>query len=71
MPKDSSRESHFPAIEKKYGEKMAYWFKVMAKIKDKKVPRTDCAPKGKLRVFTSPCQRTCDVLTWLSFFEAV
>jgi len=38
MTKDSSRESHFPAIEKKYGEKMAYWFKVMAKIKDKKYP---------------------------------
>ena len=38
MPKDASRESHFPAIEKKYGEKMAYWFKVMAKIKDKKYP---------------------------------
>ena len=36
MPKDPSREAHFPAIEKKYGEKMAYWFKVMAKIKDKK-----------------------------------
>jgi uncharacterized protein YdhG (YjbR/CyaY superfamily) len=38
MPKDASRESHFPAIEKKYGEKMAYWFKVMAKIKGKKYP---------------------------------
>jgi uncharacterized protein YdhG (YjbR/CyaY superfamily) len=38
MPKDASRESHFPAIEKKYGEKMVYWFKVMAKIKGKKYP---------------------------------
>jgi uncharacterized protein YdhG (YjbR/CyaY superfamily) len=38
MPKDASRESHFPAIEKKYGEKMAYWFKVMAKIEGKKYP---------------------------------
>ena len=38
MPKDSSRESYFPAIEKKYGEKMAYWFKVMAKIESKKYP---------------------------------
>ncbi|MFZ9775156.1 MAG: DUF4287 domain-containing protein [Candidatus Nanopelagicaceae bacterium] len=36
--KDSNREAHFPAIEKRYGEKMAYWFKVMAKIKDKKYP---------------------------------
>ena len=39
MPaKDPKRESHFPAIEKRYGEKMAYWFKVMAKIADKKYP---------------------------------
>ena len=39
MPaKDPKRESHFPAIEKRYGEKMAYCFKVMAKIADKKYP---------------------------------
>lgn len=39
MPKkDPSREAHFPAIEKRYGEKMAYWFKVMSKIKEKKYP---------------------------------
>ena len=38
MPKDPSRESHFPAIEKRYGEKMAYWFKVMAKLEGKKYP---------------------------------
>ena len=38
MPKDGSREAHFPAIEKRYGEKMAYWFKVMAKLKGKKYP---------------------------------
>jgi len=38
MPHDSSRESHFPAIEKKYGEKMAHWFKVMAKLEGKKYP---------------------------------
>ena len=37
-PKDSSRESHFPAIEKKYGEKMSYWFKVMAKLEGQKYP---------------------------------
>ncbi len=36
VPKDSSREAHFPAIEKRYGEKMAYWFKVMAKLEGKK-----------------------------------
>jgi uncharacterized protein YdhG (YjbR/CyaY superfamily) len=38
MPKDPSRQSHFPAIEKRYGEKMAYWFKVMAQIEAKKYP---------------------------------
>jgi uncharacterized protein YdhG (YjbR/CyaY superfamily) len=36
--KDSSREAHFPAIEKKYGEKMSYWFKVMAAVESKKYP---------------------------------
>jgi uncharacterized protein YdhG (YjbR/CyaY superfamily) len=36
--KDPSRESHFPAIEKKYGEKMSYWFKVMASQEGKKYP---------------------------------
>lgn len=38
MPKDPSREAHFPAIEKKYGETMAFWFKVMAKLEGKKYP---------------------------------
>lgn len=38
VKKDPSRESHFPAIEKRYGEKMSYWFKVMAKVADKKYP---------------------------------
>jgi uncharacterized protein YdhG (YjbR/CyaY superfamily) len=37
-PKDSSREAHFPTIEKKYGEKMSYWFKVMAKLEGQKYP---------------------------------
>jgi len=37
-PKDPSREAHFPAIEKRYGEKMAYWFKVMATLEGKKYP---------------------------------
>jgi uncharacterized protein YdhG (YjbR/CyaY superfamily) len=36
--KDHSREAHFPLIEKKYGEPMKYWFKVMEKIKDQKYP---------------------------------
>ena len=38
MPKDPTREAHFPAIEKRYGEKMAYWFKVMEKLEGKKYP---------------------------------
>ena len=39
MPaKDSSREAHFPAIEKKYGEKMKYWFAVMVKLEGRKYP---------------------------------
>ena len=39
MPaKDPSREAHFPAIEKRYGEKMKYWFAVMAKLEGKKYP---------------------------------
>jgi uncharacterized protein YdhG (YjbR/CyaY superfamily) len=32
------REAHFPSIEKKYGEKMAYWFKVMKEVDGKKYP---------------------------------
>jgi uncharacterized protein YdhG (YjbR/CyaY superfamily) len=36
--KDPSREAHFPLIEKKYGEPMKYWFKVMATIKEQKYP---------------------------------
>lgn len=39
MPtKDSSREAHFPLIEKKYGEKMAFWFKIMVKLEGQKYP---------------------------------
>ena len=38
MPKDPSREAHFPAIEKRYGETMAYWFTVLAKLEGKKYP---------------------------------
>jgi uncharacterized protein YdhG (YjbR/CyaY superfamily) len=32
------REAHFPSIEKKYGEKMSYWFAVMKKLDGKKYP---------------------------------
>lgn len=38
MPKDPSREAHFPAIEKRYGEKMAYWLNLMAKLEGKRYP---------------------------------
>ena len=39
VPKDPSREAHFPAIEKRYGEKMSYWFNVMKEIKGEKYPQ--------------------------------
>jgi uncharacterized protein len=32
------RKKHFPAIEKKYGEKMSYWFKVMKEVDGEKYP---------------------------------
>ena len=32
------REAHFPAIEKKYGEPMKYWFAVMKKLEGNKYP---------------------------------
>jgi uncharacterized protein len=32
------RSSHFPAIEKKHGQPMSYWFDVMAEISDRKYP---------------------------------
>jgi uncharacterized protein YdhG (YjbR/CyaY superfamily) len=38
MAKDPSREAHFPAIEKRYGEPMKYWFAVMKKLDGKKYP---------------------------------
>ena len=38
VPKDPSREAHFPSIEKKYGEPMKYWFAVMKKLDGKKYP---------------------------------
>jgi uncharacterized protein YdhG (YjbR/CyaY superfamily) len=36
--KDPSREAHFPAIEKKYGEKMDFWFAVMKVVEGQKYP---------------------------------
>ncbi len=36
--KNPSREAYFPAIEKRYGEKMKYWFAVMAKLEGRKYP---------------------------------
>ncbi|MEY3008997.1 MAG: hypothetical protein RL464_662 [Actinomycetota bacterium] len=34
----SKRENYFPAIEKKYGEPMSYWFAEMKKLSGKKYP---------------------------------
>ena len=39
LPVDKGREANFPAIEKKHGEKMSYWFKVMAELSDEKYPQ--------------------------------
>lgn len=38
MSSSGAREDHFPAIEKKYGEKMSYWFKVMKSLDGEKYP---------------------------------
>ena len=35
---DGDREKFFPLIEKKYGEKMAYWFAIMKKLEGQKYP---------------------------------
>jgi uncharacterized protein YdhG (YjbR/CyaY superfamily) len=35
---DGDREKYFPLIEKKYGEKMSYWFKVMKNLEGEKYP---------------------------------
>ncbi len=35
---DGDRERYFPLIEKKYGEKMSYWFKVMKQLETEKYP---------------------------------
>ena len=38
MSKSGEREDYFPLIEKKYGEKMSYWFKVMKEVEGEKYP---------------------------------
>ena len=38
MAKTGDREEYFPLIEKKYGEKMSYWFKVMKEVEGEKYP---------------------------------
>jgi uncharacterized protein YdhG (YjbR/CyaY superfamily) len=38
MPAGTDRASHFPAIEKKYGQPMSYWHDQMAEIADRKYP---------------------------------
>ncbi len=38
MKDKAKRESHFPAIEKRYGEPMSYWFAQMKKVSGKKYP---------------------------------
>jgi len=37
-PAKTLRESHFPAIEKRYGKTMKYWFSVMDAISERKYP---------------------------------
>lgn len=39
VAKDPSREAQFPAIEKRYGEKISYWLKVMQEISGEKYPQ--------------------------------
>jgi uncharacterized protein YdhG (YjbR/CyaY superfamily) len=36
VPKSGDRSDHFPAIEKRYGQPMSYWFGVMKEIKGRK-----------------------------------
>jgi uncharacterized protein len=38
MATNPERASHFPAIEKKHGQPMSYWFDQMAQIADRKYP---------------------------------
>ena len=38
VTKSGDREAHFPAIEKKYGEKISYWITQLKKLGDAKYP---------------------------------
>lgn len=38
MPKSGDRSDFFPAIEKRYGQPMSFWFGVMKEISDRKYP---------------------------------
>jgi len=38
VPTNPDRSAYFPAIEKKHGQPMSYWFDVMAEISDRKYP---------------------------------
>ena len=38
MAHNPDRASYFPAIEKKYGQPMAYWFDVMAELAERTYP---------------------------------
>ena len=38
MATNPDRSAHFPAIEKKYGQPMSYWFEQMAEISDRRYP---------------------------------
>ena len=38
MVKKTMREDHFPAIEKKHGEPLKFWFSVMSEISSLKYP---------------------------------
>ena len=38
MAANPDRSSYFPAIEKKYGQPMSYWFDQMEQIADRKYP---------------------------------
>lgn len=37
-PQSTDRESYFPAIEKRYGEPMSYWFEQMKQVSGRKYP---------------------------------
>lgn len=38
MATNPDRASYFPAIEKRYGQPMSYWFDIMGEIKDQRYP---------------------------------